>query len=151
MLRLLLLALVVANLLFYGFTRGWFDGAMGIQSLGDRDPGRLAAQVRPDAVRLLPAGTAASAPADGVACYQAGPFAAADAASAEATLRNALPTVAWTDERTETTGAGGSIVVGRTFRVAQADPALAARLTSLRLDATGRSFVPCAGPALPPR
>ena len=39
--------LLAANLLFFGFTRGWFDGLLGLQSLGDREPERIANQVRP--------------------------------------------------------------------------------------------------------
>ena len=48
MLRSVLLALLVANLLFFGFTHGWFDGLLGVQSRGDREPERIASQVRPD-------------------------------------------------------------------------------------------------------
>ncbi len=151
MLRFLLLALVAANLLFYAFTRGWFDGSIGVRSLGDRDPGRLAAQVRPEAVRLLPMAASASAAAEGAACYQAGPVADADAASAEAALRNALPAGEWSDDRTETVGPGGAVMVGHMYRVDRADPVLAARLAALRLDPAGRSFVPCSGPARSPR
>lgn len=142
MLRSLLLALVAANLLFFAFTRGWFDDAIGLRSLGDREPGRLAAQVRPEAIRLLPMNAGASVPAESTACYEAGPFGAAEVAGAEALMRAALPAGAWTDDRTETAGSGG-FVVSHTFRVPNADAALAARLTSMRLDATGRSFGPC--------
>ena len=148
MLRTLLLALVAANLLFFAFTRGWLDDALGLRSLGDREPGRLAAQVRPETIRLLPAGTAASALTETASCYEAGPFGAADAAGVEAALRTALPTGSWTDDRTETAGAGG-IAVSHMFRVASADAVLAARLPTLRLDAAGRSFAPCSRPARP--
>ena len=148
MLRFLLLGLLVANLLFFAFTRGWFDG-IGLRSLGDREPARLAAQVRPDAIRLLPMGAGASAAAD-AACYEAGPFAATEAVGAEAALRAVLPAGTWTDDRTESAGAVGT-VVSHMFRVPNADPALAARLASIRLDPTGRSFAPCNRPARAPR
>ena len=55
------MALVAANLLFFVFTRGWLDGIAGINSLGDREPGRLALQVRPETIRLLPMPPASSA------------------------------------------------------------------------------------------
>ncbi len=59
--RTLLVALVAANLLFFVFTRGWLDGIGGINSLGDREPGRLALQVRPESIRLLPMPAASGA------------------------------------------------------------------------------------------
>lgn len=57
------MALVAANLLFFVFSRGWLDGIGGIDSLGGREPGRLATQVRPEIIRLLPM-AASSAPND---------------------------------------------------------------------------------------
>ena len=58
MLRVLLLVVLVANLLFFGFTRGWFDGLFGLQSLGDREPERIANQVRPASIVLMPVASA---------------------------------------------------------------------------------------------
>ena len=40
-LRALLAVLVVANVLFFAFTRGSLDGFLGLRSLGDREPERL--------------------------------------------------------------------------------------------------------------
>lgn len=57
----MLVALVAANVLFFVFTRGWLDGIGGINSLGDREPGRLALQVRPETIRLLPMPAASGA------------------------------------------------------------------------------------------
>ena len=67
MLKTLLVALVAANLLFFVFSLGWLDGIAGIDSLGGREPGRLALQFRPDSIRLLPMPmpAAASGPIDG--------------------------------------------------------------------------------------
>ena len=48
MLRALLAALIVANLLFFAFTRGWFDGVLGLQSLGERDLGRRGTELAGD-------------------------------------------------------------------------------------------------------
>ena len=66
------MALVAANLLFFVFTLGWFNGIGGINSLGDRDPARLALQVRPETIRLLPM-AAASAPNDSPASFVSTP------------------------------------------------------------------------------
>lgn len=153
MLRSLLLVLVAANLLFFAFTRGWFDGVMGLSSRGDREPERIAAQVRPETIRVLPPDIAASAVAAGSSCYEAGPFSAADALGAEAALRSALPPGSWTDVRAESlsgTGIGaGASAVTHTYRVA--DASLATRLAGVRLDASGRGFTPCGTAAPPPR
>lgn len=68
--RALLAALIVANVLFFAYSRGWLD-SFGLRSLGDREPERLDRQVRPETIRILPmsaasvpevATTAASAP-----------------------------------------------------------------------------------------
>ena len=71
--RTLLVALAAANLIFFAFSQGWLDGVGGIDSLGGREPGRLALQVRPDSVRLLPMPEAASGPKDSTASLGATP------------------------------------------------------------------------------
>ena len=136
------MALIVANLLFFAFTRGWFDGVMGIRSLGDREPGRLAAQVRPESIRLLPMAAAGSG-ASASACYEAGPFTTAESSAIEPTLKAALPAGSWADSRSEAAGPGGTVVVSHVFRVGSADAALGARLLTLRLEPGGRTFSPC--------
>lgn len=143
MLRTLLLVLVAANLLFFAFTRGGFDGFMGLSSLGDREPERLARQVRPDSIRLLPMAATASAVGVSGACFEAGPFNAAEAALVEGLLRAALPPGSWADVRSDSVTAAGP-ATSHVYRVAAADPALAARLPGVRLDPSGRSFSPCA-------
>lgn len=60
MLRALVVLLLLANLAFFAWTLGWLDGVVGARASGDREPERLQRQVRPEAVRILPA----SAPAD---------------------------------------------------------------------------------------
>jgi hypothetical protein len=63
MLRTLVLLLVLANLAFFAWTQGWIDGFAGLAATAQREPERLAQQVRPEAVRILPAlgGRASSA------------------------------------------------------------------------------------------
>ena len=147
MLRGLLLAVLAANLLFFGYTRGWFDGLFGLQSLGDREPERIANQVRPSSIVLMP--MASAPPGTSGACLESAPVAAAEAAAAEAILRSVLAPGTWTDQRSES-AVGTTTIVTHVFRVGNADPATAARLTGLRLDSSGRGFSPCAR-AEPPR
>ena len=140
MLRLVTLLLIAANLLFFGFTRGWFDGVLGLSSIGDREPERVASQIRPGNITLMPMPRASAAVgAARAGCFEAGPVAAADTASAEATLRATLPAGSWTDIVNT-----GSTDVQHTYRVAAADPALAARLAALRLGPSDQRFSPCA-------
>jgi hypothetical protein len=141
-LRALLAALVVANLLFFAFTSGWL-GVFGLRANGDREPERLSNQVRPQSIRLLPMAAAASAPPEVITCWETPVFGAIESAAVEATLANTLPPGSWSDSRGERS-LGTRVEVTHTYRVAAADGALAARLTLLRLDASGRGFSPCA-------
>jgi len=154
MLRALLVLLVVANLVFFAFSRGALDGFLGLRSLGDREPERLANQVRPQTIRLLPVGGAASAaPLDaGAACYETPTFTAADVVAVEAALSANLPSGSWIDNRGER-NLGARTEVTHTYRVIGADATLTARLATLRLDAAGRgfSFSPCAPGERSPR
>lgn len=134
MLRLLVLLLVLANAGFYAWTQGWLDSVVGVRAQAEREPERLARQVRPETVRILvpqaassvavaasasgaassaAAGSAASAPVSaptrmaGPACIEAGPFDAATLARAEAVLKEATPPVplgSWADVRSEQGG-----------------------------------------------
>lgn len=114
MLRACVALLLVANLGFYAWTRGWLDAVIGIPAHGGREPERLARQLRPETIRILtpsaaqgapvprpsaPAPPAPGAPAapvsfsggDGAfACLQAGPYAPPEAARVEAQLRASL-------------------------------------------------------------
>ena len=114
MLRSLVVALLVANGLFFVWSQGWLDGVIGLRARGDREPERLAAQVRPESVVVLKnppmpaaprsaAATPASAPLVVAApdCLEAGPFAAAELEAAEAALRTALPGAKWSTVPTE--------------------------------------------------
>ncbi len=116
MLRLLLLALIVANLGFFAWTQGWLDNVVGVRAIGDREPERLARQVRPETVVIQPEGSAASGvaasgvAASGVAapaCLEAGPFSAVEVFAAIGTLKQALPNAAdgsWAEVKTDTPG-----------------------------------------------
>lgn len=120
MLRLLVLLLLAANLLFYAWTRGWLDDLTSLRPHPEREPERLTRQVHPERITVLPPGaasaaaattaapaaSAASAPQRG-ACLEAGPFAGSAVASAVAALQSvqpALPPGSWVDVTTERPG-----------------------------------------------
>jgi hypothetical protein len=121
MLRRVVLLLLFANVVFFAWTRGWLDDVVGIRAEGDREPERLARQVRPETVVILPAvpasapqapGPAASgtsgAPAPAVtACFEAGPLAPAASLALQSALQAAQPPVppgSWIDVKTERPG-----------------------------------------------
>jgi hypothetical protein len=135
-LRALAILLIVANLLFLAWSRGWLDDAIGIRAGGDREPERLARQVRPDMVVLLPP-SAASAPG-AAACVEAGPFAEAEIAAARGVLEPILR-----PDRIAVVPADAAVSGALLLRVDQADEALAAQLIALRADALGRGFRRC--------
>ena len=98
MLRGLLLLLLLANALFLAWTRGWLGES---PRQGQREPQRLAEQVDPQAVRLLPPKAAKAAlqaaNAEALRCLEAGPFGDNDIAAAEAALLPAkLAPGSWT-------------------------------------------------------
>ena len=98
MLRWVVALLLLANLGFYAWHQGWLDPVLGTSSLGDREPERLARQVRPEAVKLLPrrGASAATAAASNTACLEAGPYDDEALGAAEGALRSAgLPAGGW--------------------------------------------------------
>jgi hypothetical protein len=108
MLRLVLLALILANLGFYSWTQGWLDGVVGVRASGDREPERLARQVRPETVVILAPEAAASSVSSAPVCLEAGPFSATELAAANAALKQALPKAAegsWAEVKIDTPGA----------------------------------------------
>ncbi len=103
MLRVVVALLLLANLAFFGWARGWLAPAVPPPRHGDREPQRLAAQVRADAVTVLApkAADAAvrAARAAAAICLQAGPLLENEFAAAEAALAPAqLPEGAWLRE-----------------------------------------------------
>ncbi len=98
--RLLLLALILANAAFFAWTQGFFR-AYGFAPAQQSEPQRLAQQIKPEAVRLLTNGDvkrmeeqaqAESAPKE---CLAAGPFDEAQTTALRKVLEAALPPGAW--------------------------------------------------------
>jgi hypothetical protein len=87
MLRAVVVALLLANAAFFAWTQGWLDAVMGAPAHAEREPQRLSQQVRPEAVRVLPAqvAQAASAP-PATRCLEIGPLDDAEVVAAEAAL-----------------------------------------------------------------
>lgn len=101
MLRALAALLVLANVAFWAWSQGWLDGVVGVKARGDREPERLALQLHPEIVVVLPAMPAASAIPT---CVESGPYTPAEVTTAETALRSAMPGIAWTNARTEQPG-----------------------------------------------
>lgn len=81
MLRALVIALLVLNALFFGWSQGWLDRVVGIKAGGDREPERLAQQINPERITLLSPQAASALQTR--SCLALGPF-NGDAALAEA-------------------------------------------------------------------
>jgi hypothetical protein len=102
--RSLVALLLLCNLAFFAWGQGWLDAVVGARAHGDREPERLAQQVRPELVRVLSpqaAAAAASAAAARLACLEAGPFDEQGVRAAEGALSATLPSGTWrrhTDE-----------------------------------------------------
>lgn len=104
MLRWFVLVLLLANLAFWAWSEGWFVAPLGMGPAVQREPTRLAQQVQPDSIRVLPpeavkaalAGVAsAPTPAPALKCLEAGPFAPAALERAEQVLASAVPGGGW--------------------------------------------------------
>lgn len=85
--RTLVALLIVANLAFFAWASGWLGSP---PRHAEREPERVLAQVRPEALNVLPpkAATVAvqAARAAALSCLEAGPFSDNDVISAEALL-----------------------------------------------------------------
>ena len=104
MLRALIVALLLANLAFFAWTRGWLDTVVGVRPTGDREPERMLREVRPELIRILPASAAREAATVALGCFESGPFTDAEIAAAEARAQSQLPPGSWTTVKTEQPG-----------------------------------------------
>lgn len=106
MLRSLFGIVLLANLLFWAWAQGWLAPAWPAPRQAEREPGRIGAQVKPEAIVVLPARAASAAVsaarALAVACMEAGPYADAEIGAAEAALGEAgLPAGSWAHEQVQ--------------------------------------------------
>lgn len=104
MFRALIVLLLLANLAFFAWSRGWLDSIAGVRSIGDREPERLQRQVRPELIRILPAGAASVAAPVALACLEAGPFTDAEVVAAQAAAQAQLPAGSWVTVKSEQPG-----------------------------------------------
>jgi len=132
--RALVALLLLANLAFLALSQGWLQPWVGLSTQHEREPQRLAAQVDPAAVRIVPAAAASAAAAQ--VCLQAGPFDAEQAEAAEAALAG-LPPGSWRRVALE-----GS-PPGYVLRIDAADAARQQQLAGLVLPGAGAGFQPC--------
>lgn len=93
--RALLLALLLANLAFFAWSRGWLAAA-GIGPVTQREPQRLALQIHPEQVRVTPIASAPATPASAPAPVPTAPAndASAPQAAPSAPSAPALQTAA---------------------------------------------------------
>ncbi len=143
MLRALLLALVAANGFFLAWAQGWLAPTWPGPQASQSEPQRLASQVRPEWVQVLPAVAAsasvAAARQTGLACVETGPLDAASLQTLQAALAAAgVPATRWA----VTNDADGA----PWLRVAQADTALRALLQGLPASVEAAGFKPCRSP-----
>jgi len=99
MLRLLVLALLLANAAYLAWTQGLLAD-YGLAPVSQSEPQRLAQQIRPAAMRLLTASEArqleGATPA--TECLQAGLFSDEQASALRARLQSSLPAASWSLE-----------------------------------------------------
>ena len=84
--RTLALLLLAANLFFFAWVQGWLAPVLAPPMSSEREPDRLAAQVRPEAIKLLGVAEAESARRT---ASESSAAASAAAASAPGDLRSA--------------------------------------------------------------
>ena len=154
MLRALLAVLLLANLVFFGWARGWFAPAWPAPRAGEREPARLAAQVAPERVTVLaPAAASAAVAALGtLPCLEIGPLDETQAGAIEAQLL-AAGLAAGTWQRAALPGSTGAASAtapaaasapGIWLRVAAADTDQVAVLAALPAASLAGGFKACA-------
>ncbi len=121
MLRVVVLLVLLANALFFSWAQGWMAPLLPPRS-EQREPERLATQVRPELITVLTpkaasaalaAGAAAASEPASVVCLEAGPFTEASLAAAENALsQNGVPDGSVTREQVALSVTWG-VVMGR--------------------------------------
>ncbi len=108
MLRLFVIALLLANLSYYAWTQGYL-AVLGLTPVPQTEPARLQAQIKPDAMRLLSATeakraeTATAQPTKPTECLLS-PLLPDSVAQAVRTAAQGLPVGSWALDPTDTPG-----------------------------------------------
>jgi hypothetical protein len=147
--RVFLVLALLANLGFFAWARGWLEPMWPAPVHGEREPARVAAQVRPEAIAVLSAKAASTAVSAARAasmaageaelCVEAGPFAAAEVAAAESLLVQAgVPRETWEAQPRSVEG-----VPSTWLRIERANVALREQLRGIKLGAAQLAFSPC--------
>jgi hypothetical protein len=143
--RALLLVLLAANVVFFAWARDWLAPIWPAPLHGEREPARLAAQLRPEAIAILTpkaasaavsaARAASMAAGEAELCVEAGPLVAADVAAAEALLVQAgVPLQTWQQRKVDT---------DVWLRIERASAPLREQLRGIKLGAGAAVFSPC--------
>jgi hypothetical protein len=141
MLRGLVVLVLLANALFYAWSQGWLQPWLPPPLSSERDPSRVAAQLRPETITVLGPQAAASvaaaaaraATAAAEQCVQLGPYGEPDAAATERLLEGAgIGRDVWA--RREVPGEPGRLM---TLRLERTSPALREQLKALGFSAQG--------------
>lgn len=122
MLRSLVLILFIVNAAFFAWSQGWLNDVVGVKPNAQREPQRLAQQVNPDKISVVPPPAVSGVAAD---TQTAQPAAQASAPDAEASAEVAPE------------GAGASEAAAASGSAAEAGPA-------------GSGPAPASAPAVPP-
>lgn len=135
MLRFLVVALLLANALFFAWTRGWLAPGLPPPTHGEREPERVAAQVLAERVTVLPAA------ANGTVCLEAGPFSDTTIAAAQSALEQVgLPAGSWSR-------VAGAAPGQFWLRVERANAPLREKLLTLAPAAYAGGFAACVKPS----
>lgn len=152
MLRAAVALLLLANLLFFGWSRGWFAPGWPAPGHGEREPERRAAQVKPELITVVSARAASAAisaakaasmaAGDSEICLEAGPFGDAEISAAESAL-NAAVALANNAVHADRVVASPSSAPQHWLRAERADRALQEQLRGLKAAALGAGFATC--------
>ena len=143
--RAVLIVLVGANLIFFAWARDWLAPMFPASLHGEREPARLAAQVRPEAIAVLTpkaasaavsaARAASMAAGEAELCVEAGPLAGSDVSAAEGVLVQAgVPLETWQQRKADTS---------TWLRIERAGARLREQLRGIKLGSGAATFEAC--------
>ena len=108
MLRALVVALLIANGLFFAWSQGWLDRLTGVPAHGDREPQRLASQVRPELVQVWRPGASGGPPSPVASAGTAPATAASGTAAVASSTSPGDPTASGTPDAARSAAASAA-------------------------------------------